>query len=455
MKTRRRALISCLVLGALLCGSVQSPAHARGTTWRDTKWYGWISLHVSGSETGENINDHGMDVVQVIRASGSHLSIVQTSGNFWGEAIDCDYPSYQATITGPGKFGEEYAGGVLVVDRGGTKYTLGTPGGIPSVVQETDTWGAGCAGGTSTYSTTVPYFMDFGCGTFHDDTFKATPCTTSNTKHLKGHADYVDTYSYGSYETVADWNLVSNPVNDPCLATPTPAECGTDLRTATVSDSGDSGDLGSTCGKATFDWREVTGERSPVHDGEGACVFLVGNKLAQLLLKVAADTGVPIGSAFAGTVLHGGVVKYTGKTTIWAEKWLAKKTLLRAIARALGESLPRFTPIVAIGEAVALTAIPLAVGFLVGQIKNHNACVQVVVDKDSGKLKVDWSLVYAHASDSSLTSAHVYKKHARSLRPDTYTPVGLGMQCNGDGTVSVDAGSSKAMNPRVTAYVEY
>ncbi len=110
-------------------------------------------------------------------------------------------------------------------------------------------------------------------------------------------------------------------------------------------------------------------------------------------------------------------------------------------------------PIVVVGKAVGLLAVPLAGAFIAGQVKKNDACIQVIVDRDSGKLRVDWSMVYAHASEADLKKSKVYRSVERRFQVDRVAAVPLNMSCNPDGSVRVSERSSAAMHGKVTTYL--
>jgi hypothetical protein len=214
-----------------------------------------------------------------------------------------------------------------------------------------------------------------------------------------------------------------------------------------VSSSGKNGTIGSRCGRATFDWRTVTKSRTSVKKGETACVFLVGNDLARDVLFVAKDAGVSIGTAFTGTVLRELVAENADTALEKAVESVTKRKTLARISRAVGVNLVRYNAIFTAGRIAGVLAVPIAGAFIVRQIKDNDACVQVIVDPEDDGVKVDWSMVYAHSDDRDRTTAKVYRKKNGLI--DTAEPSSLGMRCAPNGTVSVSGSGTKPLAAEV------
>ena len=88
----------------------------------------------------------------------------------------------------------------------------------------------------------------------------------------------------GSYQTIASWDLVQDPAQDPCLTLPDRCLEEAADKPVTVATCGTGGAMGAACGKARFTWLRVTLSATSVYTGERACVFLLGNQAAQKIL---------------------------------------------------------------------------------------------------------------------------------------------------------------------------
>jgi hypothetical protein len=447
-----------LVAGAIALGpgsAGAAPGDPFPADWPPQSWYGVVSFEDTYAYDGGS--SHTVGRIRVSPApNGQQYSLVQeiqVTGTSTVEDLrfDCTTTSRfvldrlePTSAGGPeGFFGVTAHPGTGMYSIGLTLHEAGT-------VTETQV-GAGClAPGTVTRDHGVAHVLSYGCGPATE--LLPAPCQTNDPAHLVGNVDYRD--AFGQHK--ASWDLVTDPAADPCVVTPalcaaTPPP-GTEpppgseepLPTVTVTDRGRQATVASRCGSAGHDWGTVTGGASTVRSGEQACVFLLGNDLAQELLAVSLSAGVSLGTAFGGTVFDELVVEYADDVTLWSEQQLAKRTLLRALARSFG--VRGFGPITSLGNVVAINGVALGGLILASQIEAHNACVQVIVSQDGrGGLEFDASLVYAQARDRSLTQANTYEVQSRRLRPDRIVPVSLGLTCERDGTATV-AGSSRAFN---------
>ena len=442
----RLLLVLVLASTSLLAASRPSVAE---DDWRAGSWYGWIELHKVGEESGDGISAQGTDETVRVRVTADHAKVIAASGTSWNDTIDrCDFTSH--TTLGPGSpipFGDDFA--VLGDPSTPANYTLSTFN-MSLREQRTRT---DCAPLEQIDESAATGF-ELGCGPFDWDTGQETPCLATDTGHLTGSVDYVDAVTYGSYRTTASWDLVQDPAQDPCLTLADRCLEEAVDKPVTVATSGTGGAMGAACGKATFRWRRVTLSGTSVYNGERVCVFLLGNQAAQKILSVAANQGVDIGSAFAGTVLRAGVITHTPDVAKWGAEQAAQHVILRRLGAAVEANSARFTPIVAIGAAVGLLAVPLAAGVIVDQIINKKACIQVITDIDTGALKVDWSMVYAQATDLNKTRAKVYRRVDRRYRPDTASPSYLQMTCSRYGTVKVYTNTSSAMSYKRTTILK-
>ena len=443
----RWALCAVMLIAGL---AAPSPASA-AEDWRATGWYGWITYHRVLTHTGADSLPQAVDQRVRIRVEGSRARVIEASGTSW--AVQGG-PSCHTTTTwetlGPGA--PQPFGDVFEVTGDGTETGYHLSAYVMSVRQQVTSGSspAGCAA-PQDFVTDSSTDVEVGCGPMDFETGSPAPCAAADTTRLTESRTFTLELTEDTTTYDAAWDLASDPDEDPCLALPDRCldEGGPQVE---VSETGQAGDLGVACGAASFQWRAVTGRRRSVKDGEHACVFLVGNDVSRTLLKVSVEEGVPIGSAFAGTLLGDGVVGFGDSAAPWGEEQRSSRLVMGALAKALGASSARLTAVSSVGQLVGLMALPLAGAFIHSQVKKKNACVQVIVDQDGSDLKVDWSMVYARTDEASLTRAKVYRKVDRRRRIDTYEPVSLGMQCLPSGEVSVSGSRSAAMRPRTTTY---
>lgn len=215
--------------------------------------------------------------------------------------------------------------------------------------------------------------------------------------------------------------------------------------------------MGLVCGKAGSDWRTVTRQKTFVDNGERACVFLVGNKLAKEVLGTSIKSGGAFANRFGKTLL----MRFGPQIAKDAAPEVAAKATEIAIKRAGYKHLAKTAPLyynafkavtwqVRIGDAVALQAVPLSALFATSQIKSRKACVQVIARIEKKRLLVTSSLVYSPsalkkpARDRELTRAKIYYKQKRRLRTDLTKRAYAGLSCDSKGQVRTSSVSSKA-----------
>jgi hypothetical protein len=196
--------------------------------------------------------------------------------------------------------------------------------------------------------------------------------------------------------------------------------------------------VGTTCGTAAYDWYSVTGERSFVHKGEEACIFLISNPLNRELLRVAIDNNETLTDVFGKYLI--------AEVKDDVLKGIVRTTLQQSGARLLIRLMPQFSNVVrftgiasTLGNLAAYQAIPLHALFVINQIETKGACIQVVADVDQGELQVDWALVYnpAYITDKKETVARVYQKKKKLLL-DEYLQRRINLRCGSDGLVHND-----------------
>jgi hypothetical protein len=437
------ALVAALVVGLF------PPAPATAADWRDRGWYGWLSVTYAGEEPGgcdawSCWQGHGSDYQVRYRIEGRDARVLSATGTSWADTSDLGCASrttwqYQGPGTPP-PFGGNFTVDAVGGDSG---YRLAALQMSAKVLRTIDD----CSGLTSSYID-QPVDGWVGCGPRPPDSGDPVPCLATDREHLVGNVQYVETYTHGSWTFTSSWDLTADPDQDPCLTDPA---CSDGDLTVTTADTGTGGDLGAACGKAAYRWRAVTGRETTVRKGEGACVFLVGNRLSRQVAKIALQNGVSIGEAFAATLLSDGVARY-GKSGSWAAQELKNQIVIRSIAKSIGAASIRVSQIVLVNQVASIVAVALAGRFIVRQIKDNDACIQVIVDKDGSSHRVDWSMVYAHSDEKRLTQARVYRKKAQRFGVDRYVPVPVGMTCAPDGTVTVDGRASEAFGSSLSTW---
>jgi hypothetical protein len=447
---RRGAMAAGLALViALLLGLLQ-PAPASAADWRDRGWYGWLSVTYAGEEPGgcdawSCWQGHGSNYQVRYRIEGRDARVLSATGTSWADTSDLGCASRTTwEFQGPGA--PSPFGGNFTVDAvgGDSGYRLSAQEMSAKVLRTIDD----CGGLTSSY---IDFPVDgwVGCGPRPPGSGDPAPCLATDREHLVRDVQYVETTSFGSWTFTSSWDLAADPDKDPCLTDPA---CSDGDVTVTTAETGSGGDLGAVCGKASYTWRAVTGREGTVRKGEGACVFLVGNELSRQILTTAVQNGVPIGKAFAGTLLSQGVARYGGDASTWGGDALTKYRLMRSMAKSIGKVATRINQIVLVGKVAGLLAVPLAGSFVASQIKKNDACIQVIVDKDGSSHRVDWSMVYAHSNERALTEAKVYRKKAKRFGVDRYVRVPVGMTCGTDGTVTVEGRTSDAFSSSLSTW---
>lgn len=441
-----------LALALMVTGVALPVTSAEADDTSEKRWYGWISYvtksHAGGfDEEGNYHQPSEVDEYTRVRVKGTSARIVQvTGGSFsktpigFGNCVKTTtWTNLGPGTTPPGLFDNSY---YFDLDQSNT-YVLSLTSMLKRVARTESASPAGCTTvSNQTYDSYESHEID--CA----GPFQNGRCKTDNKHRLKGSSIHTTPITLGSIYDEARWNLVDDPDKDPCRDIVDRCLDNSNLK-VDVLKSGARGDLGVVCGKAAFKWRAVTGVPRTVKKREKACVFLVGNESARLVLDVARAEGVPIGTAFAGTLFKPKVAEFTGGVSVWGKQQRSKKAVLRSLANSLVTVTNRVNAITTAGRAVGLQAVPIAGAFIVNQIENNDACLQVIVDNDGGKQKTDWSMVYAHSTDSKLTKSKVYRKIDRRLKLDKIEPVNLNMRCTTSGRVAVSEKKSDAMTSRV------
>jgi hypothetical protein len=201
--------------------------------------------------------------------------------------------------------------------------------------------------------------------------------------------------------------------------------------------------MGTSCGKAKFDWYTITKERMSVRRGEKACVFVLSNATAQELLSAAVRGAETLTQVFGRQIAEDLVVRYTDDAYEAAVKSRLKAAGWKWLAQGMPRALAAFRAVNAItlvGKTVAVTAVPLGKLTVLNEIKNKNACVQITADLDGRRLKLDWNLIYNPSAlknprrDVDLTLASVRDREER-FGSDKLRKRPVGLRCGRRGNV--------------------
>ena len=204
-------------------------------------------------------------------------------------------------------------------------------------------------------------------------------------------------------------------------------------------------DIASTCGTARFDFHSVSGQRGAVRKGRRGCVFLVSNRVARQLLRMAYNSEGTMSDAFVKVLRvasEAAEQQHTSSATL--EQWILDRLppppSAPGIKDVIQYALPdwirrgqataaRANPLLLIGEAVGLTTIPLSALHRIHQIETRGACVQFTLGVRKGKAYIDSRIVYnpRYFDGRAGTYARVYER---------FTPRFLNLSCRKNGMVS-------------------
>ena len=203
------------------------------------------------------------------------------------------------------------------------------------------------------------------------------------------------------------------------------------------------GDAGIICGTARHDFLEPTLAPTTLNFNEYGCVILLGNSVAKELLDTAYAENSNL-TEVAGryltrnldVVAPDDVARTDYKDALEKGRDYAAKLFPQAASL-----LKRSSTIFSAGALAGELAVPLAGFFVINQIVNDNACVQLLVNVEgNGVLSVNWSMVYSTTAtdDDDLTYAHAYDKEVVTLGLDNLVRNSLNMRCVG-GKVQVES----------------
>jgi hypothetical protein len=205
------------------------------------------------------------------------------------------------------------------------------------------------------------------------------------------------------------------------------------------------GSAGIVCGTTRFDLVDITAAELDVSRGSHACVLLLSNDTANWIIDRALD-GVSVTAELAELLGPYLLEMYGDEAVDWAEEYLADKAVglsrmlvKQALLRAL--NLARYNNVFLVGKIAGLYGVGLGTTWLLNQIRNNDACIQVLLaETDDGKMLLDWSAVYSSAASRELSEAHLFRLQARRFWPDSARRVGVGLRCDADGNV-IERGS--------------
>ena len=217
-------------------------------------------------------------------------------------------------------------------------------------------------------------------------------------------------------------------------------------------------DMASTCGKARFDFRSVSGELGAIRKGRSGCVFLVSNRVARQLLQMAYSSNGNISDAFTKVLsVAARAAKDKNLNSEALEQWIWNQLpplsevptdRIEVIQFVLAKFFPkaaktaeRANPLFLIGESVGLLAIPMHALFRIDQIQAKKACMQFTVGVRRGTAYVDSRMVYnpAYFASKTGTYARVNERAVGLLGPH-YPARYLNLACRKNGMVSTTPG---------------
>ena len=226
------------------------------------------------------------------------------------------------------------------------------------------------------------------------------------------------------------------------------------------------GTFGANCGVDKFDWYDATLEEMPERKRAESCIFLLSNSDAvevldktlassskdatltsmfgEVILAAAksipnaplAEPGeLPLPTGFKSLITDS--VKDKIKDDLKEKGW---HLLAGDIPEAI-EAMDMIGNITDVGQAVGLAAVPIVGTFIIGEIQDDDACVQLDATVADRKLHVDWHLVYNPDSlsdpkaDKGLTETWAASREVRSFAPDKLQSHGAAFACDSDGNV--------------------
>lgn len=198
------------------------------------------------------------------------------------------------------------------------------------------------------------------------------------------------------------------------------------------------GDIGITCGKTKFDWLDISGYGTGIPSGDGACVVLISNRIAQQALSMAVHSGVTLSEEFAADLAVWSAPDIATNLTSAYFSWRLSSWAYQGMSQLVPEAgtFFRFLGVTGLISNVAkYNAIALAAVTILDQIEYKGACVEFRLDPQSQAF--NWRLVYNpnHITDKSLTVATVFKKKVRRFLPDTVQELQVNLSCDTNGRV--------------------
>ncbi|MEW6581628.1 MAG: hypothetical protein AB1416_02555 [Actinomycetota bacterium] len=210
-------------------------------------------------------------------------------------------------------------------------------------------------------------------------------------------------------------------------------------------------DVASTCGTAKFTFYSVSGERGFVRKGRRACVYLVSNRMARQLVKMAYNSKGNVTDAFVEVLgVAARAAKEVDPNSETLEKWIGDRLphlpsrwelveyVVSDFVRDAHATAGRANPLLLVGESAGLLAIPLRTLHRIHQIEAKGACLQFVVGVRDRTAHVDSKIVYnpTHFTGRTGTYARVNRRDRR-LGLDRYPAEYLNLSCGRDGMVRV------------------
>jgi Bacterial TSP3 repeat len=214
------------------------------------------------------------------------------------------------------------------------------------------------------------------------------------------------------------------------------------------------GVAGATCGTANYAWYTSTGDLIGGGPGEQGCVMVLSGAIANALLDAVLESD--LGMSEAVTALVGVALGDNFRTppnaytTVldMATKWGAKSGLLRALG------LVKYNTIFTIGEAIGVAGATTVGLFILNEMRNHNACIQVTVAANGDGVNVAWNLLFADGRSKIRADsvAGTREKIDRFLSSDTYPKHTTNLRCAADGSVIRQGGPGAVFDDDLALY---
>jgi TolB protein len=206
-------------------------------------------------------------------------------------------------------------------------------------------------------------------------------------------------------------------------------------------------DVAGICGRAKFDWYNITQSRAPVRKGDKACVFLYSNRASIEWLDLAVAEGKPTSTTIAEAFRES--LHDTEREQLHEHLKGLGLLVLDSVLPAYGGAFSHgFETAGGLGIYDLFSKLALGVGVQLGFLTKYwlieakGACESSFTKADKGRLEGWGQTIYnpSHlvhfVQDFGLTAPQVWKKHARTLRFDKFESFNVGLTCSSTGFVN-------------------